>query len=276
MESSGVGFADRLRSAIEGRNLTMKAFSEEANIPYRSLLNYLSGSQLPGFDVLAKVRRTLGVDLNWLVTGEEQPAAAPADGENSLERAMASSTQEFAKALNLQELLALSSLSGSVSILNVHSVFMAAHPQPLSFTEVAERLRATSGTHVEDVQVVSAVLWLHRSGALSVTRGAEAVRYALNSPRLDKKSIDSPERHLHVVEGMKFLAQSVLPAMEEHRPGAYLSSGYSHAPKGEGAAEARQLRHTFREALSRLDKPGVKGEKVSFLLAIHVDDSEDE
>jgi transcriptional regulator with XRE-family HTH domain len=66
---------DRLRSVIEENDFNLKSFAKAASIPYRSFQNYVSNKQKPGVDVLLKVREHLGVNLDWLLTGEGQPYA---------------------------------------------------------------------------------------------------------------------------------------------------------------------------------------------------------
>ena len=50
--------------------LNIKSFSEQLNIPYRTLQNYLLHSRDPSAEVLIKVSETLDINLNWLMRGE--------------------------------------------------------------------------------------------------------------------------------------------------------------------------------------------------------------
>ncbi|MCG9722676.1 helix-turn-helix transcriptional regulator [Shewanella sp. Isolate7] len=61
--------SERMKLVILEKQFSIKQASEETDIPYRSLQNYLNG-QLPGPDALVKFREAFDVDLNWLLTGE--------------------------------------------------------------------------------------------------------------------------------------------------------------------------------------------------------------
>lgn len=60
--------ARRLRFAIALRGLSIRDFSDLAQIPYRTMQDYLAGISKPGADQLAKLSAA-GIDLNWLLTG---------------------------------------------------------------------------------------------------------------------------------------------------------------------------------------------------------------
>lgn len=60
--------ADRLREVLALLNLKGPAAAERADLPYRSLQNYLAG-QPPGAEALVKLRIGLGISIDWLLTG---------------------------------------------------------------------------------------------------------------------------------------------------------------------------------------------------------------
>ncbi|WP_165773150.1 helix-turn-helix domain-containing protein [Conservatibacter flavescens] len=60
----------RLKEAINSQNMTIKAFSELVDIPYRSLQNYLREERDPNVDALSKICGKANVNLNWLLTGK--------------------------------------------------------------------------------------------------------------------------------------------------------------------------------------------------------------
>lgn len=60
----------RLRAAIEDRYKSIQAFSRAADVPYRTIYQYLSGTRLPGAEVLVKLCAQLGLNIHWLLTGE--------------------------------------------------------------------------------------------------------------------------------------------------------------------------------------------------------------
>lgn len=71
--SAGIGA--RIASLYEGKD--RKQFARELGISDRTLSNYVRGVNKPPERFLALLRERLGVDLNWLVTGNLPPAAAP-------------------------------------------------------------------------------------------------------------------------------------------------------------------------------------------------------
>lgn len=77
-ESAKNSISTRLRHAIElcapaggeadGEKWSLKVFSKETEIPYRTLQDYLSGARLPGADALQKMAKK-GIDINWVLLG---------------------------------------------------------------------------------------------------------------------------------------------------------------------------------------------------------------
>lgn len=61
---------DRLKILTNILGLNLKEFSAKTGIPYQSLLKYLSGERRPTEDNLQKMAIHLGINLNWLLTGE--------------------------------------------------------------------------------------------------------------------------------------------------------------------------------------------------------------
>lgn len=61
---------DRLKTVIEHNGLSLKAFSELTEIPYRSIQNYLRDERDPNLDALIKMGTKTDVNLHWLITGE--------------------------------------------------------------------------------------------------------------------------------------------------------------------------------------------------------------
>ncbi|WP_386691529.1 MULTISPECIES: helix-turn-helix domain-containing protein [unclassified Lonepinella] len=58
---------ERLRVLIETQNTSVKRFAELADIPLRSIHNYLSGEREPSAEVLIKIANITNVNLNWLL-----------------------------------------------------------------------------------------------------------------------------------------------------------------------------------------------------------------
>lgn len=61
---------DRLKTVIEHKGLSLKAFSDLTEIPYRSIQNYLRDERDPNLDALVKIGTKTNVNLHWLITGE--------------------------------------------------------------------------------------------------------------------------------------------------------------------------------------------------------------
>jgi transcriptional regulator with XRE-family HTH domain len=65
-------FSDRLRSAIEYACLTQKEFAVQAGIKKRALDGYLGVQKsMPPADVAVNMASTLGLSVEYLVTGRE-------------------------------------------------------------------------------------------------------------------------------------------------------------------------------------------------------------
>ena len=65
-----MSISKRLKQVIEDKNLNIKAFSEISGIPYRSVQNYLRNEREPNVEALIKLKETMNIDINWLLTGE--------------------------------------------------------------------------------------------------------------------------------------------------------------------------------------------------------------
>ncbi len=65
-------FGQRLEQARERLGFSVKEFSEQLGIPYRSYMNYKSG-RTPPADLLAKVIELFAVNPAWLMTGIGKP-----------------------------------------------------------------------------------------------------------------------------------------------------------------------------------------------------------
>ncbi len=65
-----MSISERLKQVIESKNLNIKEFSELSGIPYRSIQNYLRHEREPNVEALAKLKETMNIDINWLLTGE--------------------------------------------------------------------------------------------------------------------------------------------------------------------------------------------------------------
>lgn len=61
---------ERLREAMDGNGLTIKALSDLSKIPYRSLQNYLRGEREPNAEALVALSTHLNISIDWLLTGK--------------------------------------------------------------------------------------------------------------------------------------------------------------------------------------------------------------
>ena len=62
----------RLKQLMSARKFTIKKLSDQTEIPYRTLQSYVQGKHTIPAVTLAKCARTLGVGVDWLLSG--QPA----------------------------------------------------------------------------------------------------------------------------------------------------------------------------------------------------------
>lgn len=73
--------SERLKQLMEVKGFNLKTFSEQAEIPYRTLQNYILSGREPNSEALMRLHTRLGVNLNWLVCGNGDMFA---DEPNSL------------------------------------------------------------------------------------------------------------------------------------------------------------------------------------------------
>jgi len=64
---------NRLKFLIDSLKINIKEFSIKTGIPYRTIQDYLLGKRMPGGENLQKICTHLGINLNWLLTGEGEP-----------------------------------------------------------------------------------------------------------------------------------------------------------------------------------------------------------
>jgi transcriptional regulator with XRE-family HTH domain len=64
---------ERLIKARELIGHTRKSFSEELNIPYRTITNYENGSREPGSEYLTKIADICGCTTDWLLGLSDNP-----------------------------------------------------------------------------------------------------------------------------------------------------------------------------------------------------------
>jgi transcriptional regulator with XRE-family HTH domain len=69
-----MNFSTRLRSVIG--DLTIDEFAKSLDEPDHRVKNILRGAQRPPSDFLIKLHQDYGVDLHWLLMGEEGEGAA--------------------------------------------------------------------------------------------------------------------------------------------------------------------------------------------------------
>ena len=62
--------SERLKQVMEVKGFNLKTFSEQADIPYRTLQNYILTNREPNAESLVKLHSQLGINLNWLMSGE--------------------------------------------------------------------------------------------------------------------------------------------------------------------------------------------------------------
>ncbi len=65
-----MSIGQRLREIILIKNKNLKEFSENANIPYTTLQQYLADDRKPGADALIKISTQLHISIDWLLKGQ--------------------------------------------------------------------------------------------------------------------------------------------------------------------------------------------------------------
>lgn len=65
-----MNISKQLNLLIKLKQLTIKDFAEQCDIPYRSMYNYVRGDREPNLDALYKISQTFNVNLNWLITDQ--------------------------------------------------------------------------------------------------------------------------------------------------------------------------------------------------------------
>ena len=69
-----MGFKENLKSELAFQNLTVKELSSLSGISKHTLDNYLNvRGYMPSADVAVNIARALGVSVEYLVTGKENP-----------------------------------------------------------------------------------------------------------------------------------------------------------------------------------------------------------
>ena len=62
--------SERLKQVMEVKGFNLKTFSEQTDIPYRTLQNYILTNREPSAESLTKLHSQLGINLNWLMSGK--------------------------------------------------------------------------------------------------------------------------------------------------------------------------------------------------------------
>lgn len=74
-KAATTGIGERLREAISLKGKSLRAFSDDSGIPYRTLQDYVSDARLPGADALSRISGQ-GIDVNWLLLGPDRLTAS--------------------------------------------------------------------------------------------------------------------------------------------------------------------------------------------------------
>ena len=61
---------ERLRLVCSAKGLKLKTFSEVTGLAYRTAQGYLNGDREPNAEGMAIICTHLGVNINWLLTGQ--------------------------------------------------------------------------------------------------------------------------------------------------------------------------------------------------------------
>ena len=72
-----MGFRDNLREALDFSGLEQKELAYKSNLSLRNIENYLrENGAIPAADKAVKIARTLGVTVEYLVTGKDSAVEA--------------------------------------------------------------------------------------------------------------------------------------------------------------------------------------------------------
>ncbi len=78
---------DRLKILANNLGIKITDFSKKTGIPYRTLQNYFLGERQPSAENLQKIATQLGVNVNWLLTGEGEMLKSDAVNTDKIESA---------------------------------------------------------------------------------------------------------------------------------------------------------------------------------------------
>jgi len=81
-----MGFRENLREAIDYSGLEQKELAHKAEIPLRSIENYLrENASIPSADKAVQIARVLGVTVEYLVTGKKSPVVIPVSADSEIQ-----------------------------------------------------------------------------------------------------------------------------------------------------------------------------------------------
>jgi transcriptional regulator with XRE-family HTH domain len=62
--------SERLKAVLEEQGLSIKAFAQRTDLPYRTAQSYLNGERSPNVEGLTKLATRMCINITWLLTGE--------------------------------------------------------------------------------------------------------------------------------------------------------------------------------------------------------------
>ena len=65
-------FVDRLRTAMEERDMTLTELSQASGVGKSDISRYMRGEYIPKQEKCYKLARALGVDPGWLMVGDDE------------------------------------------------------------------------------------------------------------------------------------------------------------------------------------------------------------
>lgn len=68
---SGIQFVERIDTALTGRKESRASLLRDLELPRNSITNWNNRGNIPAGDICIKIADYLGVDVRWLVLGEE-------------------------------------------------------------------------------------------------------------------------------------------------------------------------------------------------------------
>lgn len=266
----------RLYEVLEARGLSIKELSEKAELPYRTLQNYLHGLRPPSADALARICTCTGVDANWLLLGEGEMDRSRAGGgtfprSDDDETADPYLTAEERRlsgqlldGLNLGPSRLADLQASQRRMWKLIGVLHDEHPAGVPLDTLLSTLSERDGLSRDDV---TASLSLLTAAGLIQGKGMAAnPTYQLRPGLREIRFRDSHEVLAAIVTALEEISTTLLPALRERR--GKLVTAMVQVPTGRGREAVQEILNDVRDRFSRLAEEPGDGDQVTVLLGL--------